>query len=391
MQGGKEGDEKGERGAGDNLDERGNPEDGWESEQEIKEIKGGERGREEEEGESKSPAVDPAPGNCDPPVSDLANTLDLGEGQKEIFLATFEAKEGERKEKITQEVDKDEPGQENVSAQIEDEKCEDERDGEEEEDCSPRLATQLSLHEELRMSSSFANHSDNDEDDPEVRVENVEEEDEAKEEEEEGGDEGEDEDEDEEPEEEEGDPMSLFLAHKPFCGRLTSSALSKAEEFSETETYSSGFSEDYKITSFKPVHRHTQTCDRDISSPVNDLDNHFQATPRYKVIFKEIFQVLKQAKKMETANSRQDRRIRQVVWQQGNHLGLDKTPDYPATEASGRVAAKEYQRDSFKPKATLTDYSCLPPTSLSSMASMARLKQIQESYASVLRRGIHDA
>ena len=185
--------------------------------------------------------------------------------------------------------------------------------------------------------------------------------------------------------------MSLFLPHKPFCGRLTSSALSKAEEYSETETYSSGFSEDYKIT--KPVHRQTQTCERDlgdISNPVNDLDNHFQTTPRYKVIFKEIFQVLKQANKMETA-SRQDRRIRQVVWQQGNHLGLDKTPDYPAAMASERVPAKEYQRDSFKPKTTLTDYSCLPPTSLSSMASMARLKQIQESYASVLRRGIHDA
>ena len=390
MQGGKEGDEKGERGAGDNLDERGNPEDGWESEKEIKEIKGGEKGREEGKGVSKSPAVDPASENCDPPVSDHANTLDLGEGQKETFLATFEAKEGERKEKITQEEDKDEPGQENVSAQVEEEKCEDERGGEEEEDFSLRLTTQLSLHEELRMSSSFANHSDNDEDDPEVRVENVEEEHEAKEEEEEGGDEGEDKDEDEEPEEEEGDPMSLFLAHKPFCGRLTSSALSKAEEFSETETYSSGFSEAYKIPSFKPVHRHTQTCDRDISSPVNILDNHFQATPRYKVIFKEIFQVLKQANKMETA-SRQDRRIRQVVWQQGNHLGLDKTPDYPAAMASERVPAKEYQRDSFKPKTTLTDYSCLPPTSLSSMASMARLKQIQESYASVLRRGIHDA
>jgi len=292
--------------------------------------------------------------DCDPPILDCGDPLDLDE-----------TREGERKEvgKITQE---------------------------EEEDCSPRLATQLSLHEELRMSSSFANHSDN-EDDPEVRVENVEEEDEAKD----GGERGDDDEEgDGEQEEEEGDPMSLFLAHKPFCGRLTSSALSKAEEFSETETYSSGFSEDYKMTLFKPVHRHTQTCDRelaDISNPVNDLDSHFQTTPRYKVIFKEIFQVLKQAKKMETANSRQDRRIRQVVWQQGNHLGLDKTPDYPATEASGRVAAKEYQRDSFKPKTTLTDYSCLPPTSLSSMASMARLKQIQESYASVLRRGIHDA
>merc|ERR1719382_1367820 len=49
-------------------------------------------------------------------------------------------------------------------------------------------------------------------------------------------------------------------------------------------------------SSFKPVHRHTQTCDKELSDvprPVNDLDNHFQTTPRYKVIFKEIFQVLK--------------------------------------------------------------------------------------------------
>jgi len=321
-------------------------------------------------------------------VLDLGDQLDLDE-----------AREGEGKEvgKIMQEVGEEEGEETGNEAQVEDEKYEDE------EDCSPRLATQLSLHEELRMSSSFANHSDN-EDDPEVRVVIVEEEDEAEDEEERGD---EDEEGDGEQEEEEGDAMSLFLAHKPFCGRLTSSALSnKAEEFSETETYSSGFSEDYKMTPFKPVHRQTQTCDReltDISSPVNDLENHFQATPRYKVIFKEIFQVLKQANKVETA-SRQDGRNKQVVWQ-GSYLDLGKTPGYPAADCA-RVPSKEYQRDSlkpktlptkeyqslsFKPKTTFTDYSSLPPTSLSSMASMARLKQLQESYASVLRRGIQDA
>ena len=198
--------------------------------------------------------------------------------------------------------------------------------------------------------------------------------------------------------------MSLFLAHKPFCGRLTSSALSKAEEFSETETYSSGFSEDYKMTLFKPVHRQTQTCDRelaDISSPVNDLDSHFQTTPRYKVIFKEIFQVLEQANKVDVA-SRQDGQNKHVIWQ-GSHSSLGKTTNCPEEEASARVPSKEYQRDSLKPKTlptkeyqsfaartTFTDYSSLPPSSLSSMASMARLKQLQESYASVLRRGIQD-
>ena len=266
---------------------------------------------------------------------------------------------------------------------IEGEEYEDGRD----EDCCPRLATQLSLHEELKMSSSFANHSDNEEG-PDVAVENVGERYEGKEEKTEGD--AADDDGDEAQEEEEGDPMSLFLPHKPFCGRLTSSALSKAEEYSETETYSSGFSEDYKIT--KPVHRQTQTCDRelgDISNPVNDLDNHFQTTPRYKVIFKEIFQVLKQANKMEVANKvevakRKDTRPRQIIWPAGNYSDLGKTPDYPAESWLK-------QSDSLKPKTTFPDYSSLPPTSISSIASMARLKQIQESYASVLRKGIQDA
>ena len=376
MQGGS-----GER---DNLDEREEPEEGRGAEKdEIKEIRGGGgRGGEKgsKEGESKNPAVDPTSVHRDPPVSDQ---LDLGQIQEE-----------ERKEegKITQ--DEEEDGEDNKNLeQVEDE---------EDEDCSPRVATQLSLHEELRMSSSFANHSDN-EDDPEVRVEDVEEEDEVKDEEERGDDD--EEGDGEQGEEEGGDPMSLFLPHKPFCGRLTSSALSKAEEFSETETYSSGFSEDYKMTLFKPVHRQTQTCDRelaDISSPVNDLDSHFQTTPRYKVIFKEIFQVLEQANKVDLA-SRQDGRNKHVIWQ-GSYSSLGKTPNCPEEEASARVPSKEYQRDSLKPKTlptkeyqsfaprtTFTDYSSLPPSSLSSMASMARLKQLQESYASVLRRGIQDA
>lgn len=383
MQGGS-----GER---DNLDEREEPEEGRGAEQdEIKEIRGGggrvgERGS--KEGENKNPAVDPTSVHRDPPVWDQ---LDLGQ-----------TREGDGKEegKITQEEDKEdedeEEGEENGNLeQVEDQ---------EEEDCSPRVATQLSLHEELRMSSSFANHSDN-EDDPEVRVENVEEEDEVKDQEERGD---EDEEGDGEQGEEEGDPMSLFLAHKPFCGRLTSSALSKAEEFSETETYSSGFSEDYKMTLFKPVHRQTQTCDRelaDISSPVNDLDSHFQTTPRYKVIFKEIFQVLEQANKVDVA-SRLGGQNKHVIWQ-GSHSSLGKTTNCLEEEASARVPSKEYQKDILKPKTlptkeyqsltfaprtTFTDYSSLPPSSLSSMASMARLKQLQESYASVLRRGIQDA
>merc|ERR1719195_1485145 len=56
------------------------------------------------------------------------------------------------------------------------------------EDFSPRLATQLSLHEELRMSSSFADHSDN-EPEPEVSVDHVEVEEGEGKEDEEGRDE----------------------------------------------------------------------------------------------------------------------------------------------------------------------------------------------------------
>merc|ERR1719239_1576111 len=144
------------------------------------------------------------------------------------------------------------------------------------------------------------------------------------------------------------------------------------------------------MTLFKPVHRHTQTCDRelaDISNPVNDLDSHFQTTPRYKVIFKEIFQVLKQANKADVA-SRRDGRIKHVVWQ-GSNSSLGKTSNCPE-EANARLPSTEYQSLSFAPKTTFTDYSNLPPSSLSSMVSMARLKQLQESYASVLRRGIQD-
>ena len=265
------------------------------------------------------------------------------------------------------------------------------------EDFSPRLATQLSLHEELRMSSSFADHSDN-EHETEVSVDHVEVEEVGVKEDEKGRD-----------EEEGSDPITLFLPHKPFCGRLTNSALSKAEEYSETETYSSGFSEDYKMdkmdkmleeedykmgSSFKPVDRHTQTCDKELSDiprPVNDLDNHFQTTPRYKVIFKEIFQVLKQANNKVEIGQRQNARSRhQVVWQpsSSNHpIQTLKSPQEPLQQEP----TKEGTRDIFKPKTAFTDYSSLPPATISSMESMARLKQIQESYASVLRRGIHDA
>jgi len=262
------------------------------------------------------------------------------------------------------------------------------------EDFSPRLATQLSLHEELRMSSSFADHSDN-EPEPEVTVDHVEVEEGDVKEDEEGRD-----------EEEGSDPIGLFLPHKPFCGRLTNSALSKAEEYSETETYSSGFSEDYKMdkmdkmleedykmgSSFKPVHRHTQTCDKELSDiprPVNDLDKHFQTTPRYKVIFKEIFQVLKQANnKVEIGQRHNSRSRHQAVWQPSSPDHPIQTSKYPQEPLQ---QSKERSRDIFKPKMAFTDYSSLPPATISSMESMARLKQIQESYASVLRRGIHDA
>ena len=363
MQGGE--DENRQEGE-DHLDERGEPED-------EKEIMPGKEGEGDmEASEERTP-------------SSFENAEHW-----EIFPTVRESEEKDDDD-LSQRIDQAE--QHGNGPEIEDQGPSSSGGDVDGEDFSPRLATQLSLHEELRMSSSYADHSDN-EPEPEVSVDHVQVE---RKEDEEGRD-----------EEEGSDPIGLFLPHKPFCGRLTNSALSKAEEYSETETYSSGFSEDYKMdkmdkmlaedynmgSSFKPVHRHTQTCDKELSDiprPVNDLDNHFQTTPRYKVIFKEIFQVLKQANnKVEIGQRHNSRSRHQTVWQPSspdNPIQTSKSPQEPHQQEP----SKEGSRDIFKPKMAFPDYSSLPPATISSMESMARLKQIQESYASVLRRGIHDA
>jgi len=234
-------------------------------------------------------------------------------------------------------------GDEELEVVVDEEgEAEDDKDVEEEGDTSydPRLATQLSLHEELCMSSNFAENS---EDECEQ-----EDEDESKEGSCQGG----------------GvhlqEPACQLAVHQPFCGRLTSSALSKAEEFSEPETYSSGFSEDFKLS-----HRQTQTdWTRDladhhlaIAAPTN-LDNHFHTTPRYKTIFKEIFEVLKAASSCEsTSRQVQRRRVWEVV------------AEYP----------------SLRPLQTagLTSTGDLSTGALSTQALST-----EDSYATVLRRGM---
>lgn len=94
--------------------------------------------------------------------------------------------------------------------------------------------------------------------------------------------------------------------NKPFFGRLSANSMTKTEEFSEAETYSSGFSEGMD---FKSSHKMTQTdedCtlertlhkeykDKIISKDKKFVDSQFQTTPDYKLIFKEIFCVLKKA------------------------------------------------------------------------------------------------
>ena len=220
------------------------------------------------------------------------------------------------------------------------EKDENGKDVEEEGDTSydPRLSTQLSLHEELCMSSNFAENSEDE----------CEQEDESKEASCQGGGSHQEE------------AASQLAIHQPFCGRLTSSALSKAEEFSEPETFSSGFSEDFKLS-----HRQTQTdWTRDlathhlaIAAPTN-LDNHFHTTPRYKTIFKEIFEVLKTASSFEsTSRQVQRRRVWEVV------------ADYP----------------SLRPLQT----GRLTSTELGSFEASTEALSTEDSYATVLRRGIH--
>ena len=128
---------------------------------------------------------------------------------------------------------------------------------------STRFSSQLSLREELRMSSNFSHHSDQTQD----------------------------QEEEEHVEQDLPDPPPcVLLPHRAeYRGQSTA-----CTEYSEPETFSSGFSEDYR-----PSHRHTQTdlqsSGLTISSAA-ELEQHFRTEPGYRQIFRQIFQVLKEAR-----------------------------------------------------------------------------------------------
>jgi len=211
------------------------------------------------------------------------------------------------------------------------------------------------------------------------------------------------------------EPSHMLTPNKPFCGRLTSSSMSKAEEYSEAETYSSGFSEGID---FKYCNKHTQTEDRallytsdedrkeaatdehnplDLSKEANHMDDHFQTTPKYKIIFKEIFQVLKQAhgdpaiavtatskgdycKKQEASKTKQSVKHHHPT---PTHQEKPSKRDGPGHNVWKTKSYKD--KISHKEKGFEWDSNEYP--SLAS-ASVARLKILEESYANVLRKGI---
>ena len=135
---------------------------------------------------------------------------------------------------------------------------------------SPRFSSQLSLREELRMSSNFSHHSE--------QTHNQEEEELV---------------EQDLPE----PPPCMLLPHRAeYRGQSTA-----CTEYSEPDTFSSGFSEDYR-----PSNRHTQTDLQNSGITISsaaELEQHFQTEPGYRQIFRQIFQVLKEA---GTAGAPQD-------------------------------------------------------------------------------------
>ena len=127
---------------------------------------------------------------------------------------------------------------------------------------SPRFSSQLSLREELRMSSNFSHHSEQ----AQVQAE------------------------EEHMEQDLPDPPPCLLLPHRTGYRGQSAACT---EYSEPETFSSGFSEDYR-----PSHRHTQTDLQNSGLTISsaaELEQHFWTEPGYRQIFREIFQVLKEA------------------------------------------------------------------------------------------------
>ena len=184
----------------------------------------------------------------------------------------------------------------------------------------------------------------------------------------------------EDQDEEEQEETCLLPPHKPFCGRLTSSSLSNAEEFSEPDTYSSGFSEDYKT-----CHRQTQTEQELLTiSSSSDIDNHFQASPRYKTIFTEIFQVLKQAKVSE----------REPIRPGGWLLGQQVPSQNPSTTQGPNTYLSTQGPKSFSNPEGSAGYNQNTTDRTSKgfpslvLAGTTKLQVLEESYAAVLRKGI---
>jgi len=198
------------------------------------------------------------------------------------------------------------------------------------------------------------------------------------------------------------EPSHMLNSNKPFCGRLTSSSMSKAEEYSEAETYSSGFSEGID---FKYCNKQTQTdvvieCQvnaasnefkeykndenpLDLNKDANYMDDHFQTTPKYKIIFKEIFQVLKQAHG-DTEGCKEETKEQNQPKPTKNSL---KEKPSNNESANYNVWKKKTCKEKICNKDKGFEWDSNEYPSLAS-ASVARLKILEESYANVLRKGI---
>merc|ERR1712106_1260483 len=197
------------------------------------------------------------------------------------------------------------------------------------------------------------------------------------------------------------EPSHMLNSNKPFCGRLTSSSMSKAEEYLEAETYSSGFSEGID---FKYCNKQTQTdvvieCHAkpsnefkdykkdenplDLNKDANYMDDHFQTTPKYKVIFKEIFQILKEAHG-DTDGFKEEKQ-EQNKPKPSKH-SINEKPSNKES-ANYNVWKKKTYKEKICNKDKGFEWDSNEYPSLAS-ASVARLKILEESYANVLRKGI---
>jgi hypothetical protein len=150
-------------------------------------------------------------------------------------------------------------------------------------------------------------------------------------------------------------PPCLLLPHRDeYRGQSTA-----CTEYSEPDTFSSGFSEDYR-----PSHRHTQTDLQNSGLTISsaaELEQHFRTEPGYRQIFRQIFQVLKEAGPAEVP--------------QDNHAPL------PASLAEEELCSTVQERSLPYIVQCREDFPSLAP------ANLGRPPSLEESYAAVLRRG----